>query len=306
MKHRVVLGAVLAYVLVPAAAMAEDWVGVEVVASSTAKGKADKFAAWRALDGNHGTAWCEGKADEGAGETITLRLSRPVAVSKINLMVGKHGSAKIYQASNRVSKLAAASAEKAGEPLQQFAKAAALTSAYDTMLKLDLRKSRMVTTLEIGLAGVERGDDLKVDETCITELQIVNERAEVVELLYGVPPEAMTALPAAVTALRAAVASCDDKALARVAKFPVVHSVEAEEDSYTAKLKNAKALAKACKENSFPKIPVEVDQVLDHLRGGASGTGVGRISLEVGTDDVVRLELQWHKGTWLLVSLEGH
>ncbi|KAB2895975.1 MAG: discoidin domain-containing protein [Kofleriaceae bacterium] len=281
-------------------AHADRTIAVEVAASSTAKGKNDKFAAWRAVDGSTGTAWCEGKGDEGLDETLKLTLAEPIVVTRIDLYVGLHGSAKAYKENNRPSKLFAQTAVKTGEPMVLLAKAVPIVSDHDKLVKLDLKTPRTVQVLELGLAGVTRGDKTKVNQTCVTDVSVVGEKGEVIAFAYGMPVDAMKSLPAGLAAVRAAVAACDEKALAAAVKFPLSHSVAAEEDSRTVKLKNAKALAKACKAGDFPKIPDSAD------RAGISPSGPGRVTLETDSDTVIRVDMVWNKGAWQLAAMESY
>lgn len=300
MTKRAALGAIIAASLVPSVAQADKTVAVEVVASSSAKGKADRFAAWRAVDGSTGTAWCEGKDDEGMDETLALTLAQPLLVTRIDLYVGLHGSAKDYKENNRPSKLFAQTSPKAGEPMVMLAKAVPMVSDYDTLVKLDLKTPRTLQVLELGLAGVTRGEKAKNNDTCITEVSLVGEKGEVITFVYGMPVDALASLPAALGTLRTAVAGCDEKVLSTAVKFPLSHRVSAEEDSHTVKLKNAKALVKACKAGDFPKIPEGAEQ------SGVSANGLGGISLETGAADVLRIDLQWVKGAWALSGIESY
>jgi len=52
---------------------------MEVKASSTLAHAADRYAPKNAWDGDPQTAWVEGKADEGIGETLTLLPTEPIA-----------------------------------------------------------------------------------------------------------------------------------------------------------------------------------------------------------------------------------
>ncbi len=300
MMKRTALGAIIATSLVPSVARADKTMAVEVVASSSAKGKADKFAAWRAVDGSTGTAWCEGKDDEGMDETLQLTLAQPLLVTRIDLYVGLHGSAKEYKENNRPSKLFAQTSPKAGDPMVMLAKAVPMVSDYDTLVKLDLKPPRTLQVLEIGLAGVARGEKAKNNNTCITDVSLVGEKGEVINFVYGMPVDALAALPAALGTLRTAVAGCDEKVLSTAVKYPLSHRVSAEEDSHTVKLKNAKALVKACKAGDFPKIPEGAEQ------SGISANGLGGISLETGAADVLRIDMQWVKGAWALSGVESY
>ncbi len=284
----------------PSPALADRTIAVEVVASSTAKGKHDRFAAWRAVDGSTGTAWCEGKDDEGLDETLRLTLAEPILVTRIDLYVGRHGSAKEYQAHNRPSKLFAQTASKSGEPMVMLAKAVPMVSEFDRLVKLDLKTPRTLQVLEVGLAGVARGDDARQNQTCLTEISVVGDKGEIIHFAYGMPLDAMKSVPAAVIALREAVAACDEVALASFVKFPLSHRIAAEEDSRTVKLKNAKALVKACKAGAFPRIPPEADEP------GIDPAGAGRVRLETDSSTVMRMDLAWNKGAWRLVSIESY
>lgn len=305
MRKRAVVG-VLAVLLV-SPAVADRAVAVEATASSTAKGKADKFAAWRAVDGETGTAWCEGKDDEGLDETIKLTFAEPLAVTRLDLYVGLHGSAKEYGENNVVSKVFAQTAPKIGAPMVMLAKAAPVTSKHDMLVKLDLKAPRTIQVLEIGIAGVTRGGNAKVNNTCISDISLVADKKEVVSFLYGLPPDAIGQLTPSVNVLRTAVAGCDEKALAWQVKYPLEHRVENEEASRTIKHKNVKSLVKACQKDSFPSIPVGDSPQL-------SAGGLGRVSVEPGSveagssagSDAFRYDMQWTDGGWKLAGIESH
>src|SRR5687767_1394289 len=102
------------------AASAQTWDSyrnLDVDSSSTLKGKAGKYAAWRVFDadfagdpsGNgpelHTTAWCEGKKDQGVGEYLELSGSSGVSVSKIEIAAGFWKSEKLYKANNKPTRL---------------------------------------------------------------------------------------------------------------------------------------------------------------------------------------------------------
>jgi hypothetical protein len=299
MGKRAALGAVAA-LLVPSAAAADRVIAVDVQASSTAPSKVDTFAAWRVVDGSTGTAWCEGKDDEGLEETLTLTLARPVRVTRIDLYVGLHGSAKEYKDHNRPSKLVARTAPRRGDAMKLLAGAVPMVSDHDTLVKLDLETPRKVQVLELGLAGVARGEKERNNHTCITDISLLGEKGEVIHFVYGMPLDAMAELAAAVGRLRTAVAACDEAVLSTAVTFPLAHRVSAEEDSRTVTLKNARALVKACKAGDFPKIPPEAD------RPGISANGFGGVSLETGAADVSRLDLQWVNGAWALSGIESY
>lgn len=299
MKHAA-LGVAAFLIVMPPLAVADRWLAVEATASSTAKGKRDQYASWRAVDGATGTAWCEGKADEGLDEKLTLTLPEPILVTRIDLYVGLHGSARAYKENNRPSTLFVQTAQKKGDPMVMLAKAVPTVGDYNTLVKLGLNTPRTVQVIELAFAGVARGDKAKKNHTCISDVSLVGDKGEVINFLYGMPVDAMAALPDALTALRTAVASCDEQALPAVVKFPLAHRVAAEEDSRTIKLKNVKALMKACKAGDFPKIPPEADQ------SGITANGFGGISLETGASEVMQMDMTWNQGSWQLAAIDAY
>jgi hypothetical protein len=282
-------------VLLVSPALADRTIAVDVTASSAAKGK----DAWRAVDGETKTAWCEGKDDEGLDETIKLTFAEPLKVTRLDLYVGLHDAPVDYDENNRVSKVSVRTAAKIGDPMVVLSKGVPITSKYNTLVKLDLKTPRTIQVLELGLAGVTRGDDLKANQTCIADISLVAEKNQVVSFLYGVPPDAMSQLTAAVNVLRTAVAGCEEKVLAWAVKFPIEHRVEAEEDSRTIKHANVKSLVKACRKDAFPQIPVDEEPTL-------SASGLGRVSVEANGTGAFRYDMAWTDGGWKLARIESH
>ncbi|HEY5935617.1 MAG TPA: discoidin domain-containing protein [Kofleriaceae bacterium] len=281
-------------------AQADRVLAVEATASSSAAGKNDKFAAWRAVDGLTETAWCEGKPDEGVDQTIKLTFAEPIKVTRLDLYVGLHGTAKEYGENNQPSKVTVQTAPKTGDAMVVLGKAIPVVSKHDMLVKLDLKTARTIQVLELSLAGVTRGTNAKVNHTCISDISLVSEKKEVVNFLYGLSAEAMTSLQASVNVLRTAMAGCEEKVLSYAVKFPLEHRIVAEEDSRTIKHKTAKALVKACAKKGFPTIPVDTDDAQ------LSATGLGRVSLEPSaSSDVFRFDMIWTDGGWKLASLES-
>ena len=301
MNLRTAAAAAICCVL-PSVATADKVVGVEAVASSTAKGKADKFAAWRAVDDQTETAWCEGKPDEGLDETITLTLAEPIKVTRLDLYVGLHGSAKEYDDNNRVAKVSARTAPKTGEPLVQLAKAVPIVSKHNTLVKLDLKTPRTVQVIELGIAGVTRGAKAAANDTCFSDISFATEKGEVVRFLYGISGDAMSQLAPSLNVLRTALAGCEQKQLAFMVAFPFEHRIEAEEDSRTIRHKDVKSLVKACRKDAVPAIPVEADKLSE-----LTSSGFGRITFETGgNSDLYRMEMRWVDGSWKLASIDTH
>lgn len=61
-----------------------------------------EYSAYSAMDGNTGTAWCEGKKDDGIGEILIVRadISKPVYIWN-----GLGASDSLYKANNRAQKI---------------------------------------------------------------------------------------------------------------------------------------------------------------------------------------------------------
>src|SRR3954470_6117866 len=76
-----------------------------ITASSTLPNKSDRWAARRAIDFSDDTFWCEGKPDEGIGETLTLSFALPTTVDSLSLELGVWKSDKLFTANNIPTKV---------------------------------------------------------------------------------------------------------------------------------------------------------------------------------------------------------
>ena len=187
------------------------------------------------------TAWCEGKPDEGIGESVTFTLAEPVAVASLWIAAG------IWHPDggdvNRPTKLeitvsdgrkwdvavadrrgnASASVEIGGAPVSSFT---------------------------VKIVEVKAG---KVNDTCLTSIGMWGADVDLFPAV-GVTPEAVKALRGTVKKLRRALFKCDAKAMGALAGFPL-DFVRAPlwDDNYEVstpkrkKLATAAAFAKACR-----------------------------------------------------------
>src|SRR5690349_9546870 len=73
-------------------------------ATSTLKDKKHAYDAWRAVDGQVGTAWCEGTKSEGVGEALTITGDN-LSFSRINIATGYWKSDKLFAANNQPTQL---------------------------------------------------------------------------------------------------------------------------------------------------------------------------------------------------------
>src|SRR5262245_56526484 len=74
-------------------AEADDVVGARIVASSTLGG----FDPLGALDNNGGTAWCEGAAGDGTGESLTIDLATAVKLSTVTFRLDPYDAATVQR-----------------------------------------------------------------------------------------------------------------------------------------------------------------------------------------------------------------
>jgi hypothetical protein len=64
-----------------------------------------QYDAFYAMDGKSSTAWVEGAAGHGIGESLTFKLSRPMTITRIGVTGGFELDATTYAANNRVEQL---------------------------------------------------------------------------------------------------------------------------------------------------------------------------------------------------------
>lgn len=293
MKHVLVTTCLLAVGLVavaPARAQPSSATirAVDLTASSSKKGR----DAWRALDGDWGTAWCEGRKGAGVGEH--LEIAAPLGpIHGLVIHAGVQQDEARYANHNRPTKV------KLG-----------ITDASGTVTTVEVPLSVAeqddvpggttwtppapidAVRIRVELAAVDKG---KADDSCITELSILTSVAD----SYHVPEpaDALAALPAAITALRDAFASCDAAALAAHVRFPLTYDPTPDQDGKKPHRKQtwkkAKDLAKACKKGQAPRW-IDEDMTL----GGVHTEGPGKVRTWVGRFD------WWHlvfvKDAWKL------
>ena len=62
-----------------------------------------RYEASRLIDGNTNTAWVEGAAGPGIGETVTIQLSQRAQVNRLWILNGYAKSSKAFSSNNRIS-----------------------------------------------------------------------------------------------------------------------------------------------------------------------------------------------------------
>jgi hypothetical protein len=293
-----VLAAVVAFVLTTGLAVsagAQTPIAVEVSASST-DGRGRAHAAWRAFDADTNTAWCAAASDDAVGGSLTLRFAEPVEVHAIHA----YGVLQLPD-----------DGEEASRPqvvVTATSDAGAVTVSFDgsDLAELEIALPPGPTrSLTFHLAPRGPGRRERRD-TCLSELHVELEGRAMV---FGAPPEALTALPAAMATLDAAFGRCEPAELARLARFPVGFrqtsmagaraydrgpSTDTDANAYR------RAADLPCAIATFGD---EGDDGAHLVLEGSIAPGVVRVLAGAFTA-AVYWELAWRSGRWQLVSLD--
>ena len=271
-------------------------------ASSTLKGKGEKYAAWRAIDGDQTTGWCEGKKDQGVGEALTLS-GDDVSFTQLQIMAGYWKSEKLFKGNNRPTALTVTVTNHDGQT-QRFD-----VAVPDGMEAAVLDPGQVVdaTEIKIAFAGVTKG---KVNDSCITDVQLVNGEQTRVPFLEG--GAAFQDLGTAIDGLSNGLASCDQTALSTYVKFPLSYKSLPDPGGMVKpikkKWKKLKDLMKSCAKGEQPTLGGEVDYTWLRTEGP------GKVMMRAGGGNEAGSPW-WHfsfqyddegGGTWLLTSADYH
>lgn len=130
-----------------------------VTASSSLEG----YGVDKLTDGKPGTAWCEGAAGDGRGETLTLQIPR--SVRGIGIVPGHVRAPWVYEANGVPTLLEI----RAGGTSRRAVPAMADPTLYAEGLRVEwIDTNGLVGTVEIALAAARRG--AHAADTCIAEL----------------------------------------------------------------------------------------------------------------------------------------
>jgi len=194
--------------------------GVTASATSTAK-KREPAAV---LGSDPTKLWCEGKADEGLGETLVLKLAAPTHVDFLTIRAGMWQSPELFHSANRITELRITTDDG-------FDKTVKFREERENV---DVKIDRKVGELRLQIATVAKG---KVNDTCISAVDIHTDPASTV--IVGLEAEPAAALDSAFFKSWKALEWCDEAALKELLRFPF--------GGYA----DAKALKKACKAGAF-------------------------------------------------------
>lgn len=176
----------------------------EVRASSTQVDKADasRYAARNALfyrlkgaerdEPQYQSAWCEGKPDEGLGESLTIALALPSKLDKLRIAAGVWKSASLFKSSNRITRLDVSIDGKPPIPLT--------VPPGRTHAELPLGGTSLINSLEIRIAAVEKGRE---NSSCLSAVQLFRDEQEQSLVEVSRDPT-LNELPGALTAIQKA------------------------------------------------------------------------------------------------------
>lgn len=194
----------------------------DVTASSTFadRSRKDLYGAWRTVSFAQQfdetvdlyvpvTAWCEGKPDEGVGETVTITLAAATRIDAIKIAAGVWKTAKLFAANNQITALDVTLDGKTTR---------VVPAAARTWLEVPV--GRPVTTLAIKIAEVKKA---KMNDSCLSGIELV-QGGEAMAPLTGLDSAAAADLPRALAALQTALAAPGRPGLDKLLEFPfVVH-----------------------------------------------------------------------------------
>ncbi len=240
--------------------------GVTATATSTAKTRDPAFV----LDSHPTKMWCEGKADEGVGEALVLKLAGPTRIDSLTIRAGVWQSPELFHAANRITQLRVVT-DDGKDQIVKF---------REERENVDVAIGRTVSEIRLEIAAVAKG---KVNDSCISGVDIhADPDAAVVP---GMSSTAQYALEPAFAKTWTALATCDEAGLRAQLAFPFV---------FVHRFADAKAVRKACKDKQFAAF--EDDKLSLHVKAPAPG------SLVLATD-----KLEWHfvvaGKSWRLASL---
>ncbi|HEU0029176.1 MAG TPA: hypothetical protein VFQ53_01000 [Kofleriaceae bacterium] len=193
---------------------------VKDVTASSAKAKADGWQALAySLDDPRGltSAWCEGKPDPGVGESLTITFARPTSLKAIDI------------ASQKAKQVTAVNVSLDG--------GAPIAVKLDDRWK-GLPLDKPVTTVAIAIGATAKGAD-----SCLA-VRLRDPQGFDMTVLRGFEPAAVDALPAAITALQAALFDAGRPKLQPLVAFPF--SIRATGQKKAVAHKDWAAIAKKC------------------------------------------------------------
>lgn len=243
------------------------------------------------------TAWCEGKPDEGIGETLTINFARPEQIDDISIAAGVWLNQKLFNANNQITALDVSVDGK-------------VTTLKPTASReaVELKIGKPVSTIAIKIASVKKG---KMNDTCISDVSLHRKGDTRTVDAKELSPEQLAALPANLAAIQAALVAPSYAALQNVLVFPFNYNFAwGPKKVKYANWKSLEAVCKATKtRDESSKCPSGLffkdDRADTTLQFQTSTTGDLSIEFpqEGGWYDIWRLK--WRDGSWRLSAIDG-
>jgi hypothetical protein len=246
--------------------------------------------------------WCEGRPDEGVGETLTVTLTQPTRVDALGIAAGVWKSEKLFARNNLPTRLEVSI--DGGAP-QTVAIPSTRKRASVTL------GGKPVRSIAIKIVAVKKG---AINDTCLSSLTLLHDNVRMAPL-FGLAPAAAAALPDGIQRVVAAVGANKLDALAAVGEFPLtVETADNCGDPPVNNLtfskvthKNAKAMSRDCLAYRKQELPSRSDPCLADtfpvdLRGGDGAVDVILHSICGGQFNPV-YSLVWRAGVWRLSEI---
>ena len=286
---------------------------VEVKATSTRAGKSlDSYAAWKVLDGNAATVWCEGKPDAGAAEGLTITFAEPVRVDSLSLVTGVPATPELFEAHNVPDAVTVTTDD--GRTLEGL-DGSLVEGAFDHTGTVTVEVGPpAVRKLTVGFGAVQK--IAPGNHTCIADVRIAS-GGDDVEPIVGLDRLALKALPAALQGLLDGFKTCDRVKIADRTQFPLAFDflqpvAPSPANGFTQGVRSARASWRAAVDLTArcaagdPAAPsvaadAEVDGIVYSARSAGPGELLFRVDTREGEQDTWRLA--WKDRRWKLTAI---
>jgi len=278
------------------------WVS-SVTASSTLPHKRNAYAPTLVVDpkqtyikamGDYriDSAWCEGKPDEGIGESITITFERPTKIQTMRVKPGVWMTQKLFDANNIITGLEVATDDGRKQTVTVPPKRA------EVEVKLG---GAPITSLVVKVTSVKKG---KMNDSCLSEITFDDHVVGV-----GFEKAATSSYAAALADIHKALWNgCDNKLFAKYFLFPFTYvereNTHSSDEKWRFKdhkrtLKTEAALVAHCKNSGMGGGPTEpTNDTLDTVRNG-------EVSLQVELAEVTQMiHMAWRDGAWRVTKID--
>ncbi len=276
-----------------------DMLGVTVSASSTLTAKSKTYQPWYPLapDQLHARFWCEGKPDEGLGETLVVTLASPTKLDSVTIEAGvwrsefengvrKWKDGELFRANNIITGL---------DLITDDGKVRSISVPEERKPVEVALGGGPIKQLTLKITKVVRG---KMNDSCISGLEL--HPASPVAIVLGVDATALAALAPTFAKLHDAIETCSEPELRAHVKFPFSYGMTRGNDKGLGykKSRDAAALVKACKAFTFSAFTNE-----DHAAYRISPDAPGAVTFH---NDLLDWHLVLDGSAWKLAGLDDN